>query len=100
MKRKITIADVAKKANVSKSTVSQYLNGRYEYMGTKVRKKIEETIEELDYQPNAVARSLKTKSTSTIGIIVANILHTYSTQVIKSIEEVCNEKGISTIICN
>jgi DNA-binding LacI/PurR family transcriptional regulator len=48
----ITITDVANHAKVSKSTVSQYLNKRYEYMSEKTRKKIEETIEELNYQPN------------------------------------------------
>ena len=83
----ITITDVAKHAKVSKSTVSQYLNKRYEYMSEKTRKKIEETIEELNYQPNIIARSLKQKSTFTVGVVVANILHTFSTQIIT-----CNRK--------
>ncbi len=61
--KKATIADVAKLANVSKSTVSQYLNKRYEYMGEETRKKIEEAIQELHYRPNFMARSLKQKST-------------------------------------
>ncbi|MDC3412054.1 substrate-binding domain-containing protein [Aquibacillus sp. 3ASR75-11] len=100
MTLRITIADVAKKAEVSKSTVSQFLNGRFEYMGIKTRTRIEKAIKELDYQPNVVARSLKKKTTSTIGIIVANILHEFSTQVIRAIENVCHKNGISTIICN
>lgn len=100
MSRKITIADVAERAEVSKSTVSQFLNDRFEYMGEGTRTRIKNAISELEYQPNVVARSLKKKSTSTIGVIVANILHVYSTQVIRAIENVCNENGISTIICN
>lgn len=100
MNRKLTINDVAKKAGVSKSTVSQYLNDRFDYMSAETRSRIENTISVLEYQPNAVARSLKKKSTATIGVIVANILHAYSTQVISAIEKVCNENGISTIICN
>lgn len=100
MTKRITIEDVANQAGVSKSTVSQYLNERFDYMGEKTRMKIEKVIKELDYQPNVIARSLKKKSTSTIGVIVANILHAYSTQVIRAIENVCNENGISTIICN
>ncbi|WP_099156978.1 LacI family DNA-binding transcriptional regulator [Virgibacillus ndiopensis] len=100
MSNKITIADVAKQAGVSKSTVSQYLNNRFEYMGEETRSRIKKAISDLEYQPNVVARSLKKKSTSTIGVIVANILHAFSTQVIRSIENVCNENGISTIICN
>lgn len=98
--KKPTISDVAKHANVSKSTVSQYLNERYDYMAEETRKRIKKSIEELNYQPNNVARSLKLKSTATIGVIVANILHTFSTQVIRAIEDTLNENGFSTIICN
>ncbi|KWW22521.1 MULTISPECIES: substrate-binding domain-containing protein [Peribacillus] len=96
----ITITDVANHAKVSKSTVSQYLNKRYEYMSEKTRKKIEETIEELNYQPNILARSLKQKSTFTVGVVVANILHTFSTQVIRAIENYFYDHGFHIIVCN
>ncbi|MGO4889184.1 LacI family DNA-binding transcriptional regulator [Anaerobacillus sp. MEB173] len=98
--RKVTITDVAKKANVSKSTVSQYLNKRFDYMAEKTKERIEQAIEELGYKPNIVARSLKQKSTSTIGVIVANILHAFSTQVIRAIEDYCHEYGFHIIVCN
>lgn len=98
--KRVTMADVAKLANVSKSTVSQYLNKRYDYMGEKTKKRIEEAIQELGYQANFVARSLKQKRTSTIGVIVANILHAFSTQVIRAIEDVCNDKDMHVIVCN
>lgn len=94
------MADVAKLANVSKSTVSQYLNKRYEYMGEKTKKQIEQAIKDLGYQENFIAKSLKQKRTSTIGVIVANILHTFSTQVIRAIEDVCNEQDFHVIVCN
>src|SRR5699024_11083960 len=45
-------------------------------------------------------RSLKQKRTSTIGVVVANILHVFSTQVIRAIEDVCNEQEIHVIVCN
>ncbi|MEC2159597.1 LacI family DNA-binding transcriptional regulator [Virgibacillus halodenitrificans] len=96
----VTIADVAKYAEVSKSTVSQYLNQRYDYMGEKTKKRIEEAIKELGYSPNIVARSLKQKSTMTIGVIVANILHVFSTQVIRAIEDYCNKSDFHIIVCN
>lgn len=98
--KKITLSDVAKHANVSNSTVSQYLNKRYGYMSPKTKETIKQAIEELGYQPNVVARSLKQKSTSTIGIIVANILHSFSTQVIRSIEDYCRERDFHAIVCN
>jgi len=98
--KNITIADVAKHANVSKSTVSQYLNKRYEYMSEKTRKKIEETIKELNYEPNIIARSLKQKSTFTVGVVVANILHTFSTQIIRAIENYFYQQDFHIIVCN
>ncbi|MFD1849584.1 LacI family DNA-binding transcriptional regulator [Oceanobacillus bengalensis] len=98
--KKITIADVAQHAGVSKSTVSQYLNERFDYMGEQTKRRVEEAIKELGYSPNIIARSLKQKSTTTIGVIVANILHVFSTQVIRAIEDVCNEKNYHVIVCN
>lgn len=98
--KRVTILDVANFAGVSKSTVSQYLNKRFDYMGVETKKKIEKAIEELNYQPNIVARSLKVKSTKTIGVIVANILHEFSTQIIRAIEDVCHELDFHIIVCN
>lgn len=98
--KKVTMADVAKKANVSKSTVSQFLNKRYQYMGEETKRNIEEAIKELGYQPNFIARSLKQKRTSTIGIIVANIMHRLSTEVSRAIEDFCHSNEINTIVCN
>ncbi|XXM70769.1 LacI family DNA-binding transcriptional regulator [Lysinibacillus sphaericus] len=98
--KKVTMADVAKEAGVSKSTVSQYLNERFEYMGEDTKNRIKEAVEKLNYRPNIIARSLRQKKTSTIGVIVANILHSFSTQVIRSIEDVCSESNINVIVCN
>jgi len=98
--KRVTILDVANHAGVSKSTVSQYLNKRYDYMAVETKNKIEKAIEELQYQPNIVARSLKMKRTKTIGVIVANILHEFSTQIIRAIEDVCHELDFHIIVCN
>lgn len=57
----VTMADVAKLAGVSKSTVSQFLNKRYHYMSEETKSRIEQAIHELGYSPNAVARSLRQK---------------------------------------
>jgi len=96
----ITINDVARQAGVSKSTISRYLNQRYENMSGKTREKIARIIEELDYRPNAVARSLKQKTTHTVGAIVANILNPFSTSIIRGIEDYCKKSGFNLILCN
>lgn len=98
--KKVTMADVAKKAGVSKSTVSQYINKRYEYMGEKTKQRIEDAIEKLGYQPNFIARSLKQKRTSTIAIIVANIMHYLSTEISRAIEDFCQDHDLHAIVCN
>lgn len=92
--------DVAQLAKVSKSTVSQYINGRYQYMGNETKNRIKKAIKELDYQANYIAKSLKQKRTYTIGVIVANILHTFSTKLIRSIEDLCHKHDVHVIICN
>ncbi|NWO14844.1 helix-turn-helix transcriptional regulator, partial [Virgibacillus sp.] len=80
--KKVTITDVATYAGVSKSTVSQFLNKRFDYMSVKTKERVDAAIKELGYQPNIIAWSLKQRSTKTIGVIVANILHDFSTRVI------------------
>ncbi|AET57900.1 LacI family DNA-binding transcriptional regulator [Paenibacillus terrae] len=98
--KKPTIEDVAQKAGVSKSTVSQFLNKRYKYMSEQTRDRISEVIRELNYQPNGLARSLKQNRTFMVGVIVANIDYTLSIQSIRAIEEELQRFGIQVIICN
>lgn len=97
---KVTMADVAREAGVSKSTVSQYLNKRYEYMSENTKQKIKDAIEALGYQPNFLARSLKQKRTSLIGIICANITHYFSTEFTHAIEEFFHKHELQAIVCN
>jgi len=99
MKRS-TISDVAQLAGVSRSTVSQYLNKRYNHMSEGTQEKIKLAIKELNYQPNELARGLKQKRTSMIGIIVATITSEFTTEIVRSIEDECLKKGIQLIICN
>lgn len=96
----ITITDVARQAGVSKSTVSRYLNGRYDSMGSETKERIARVIAELEYRPNALARSLKQKRTHTVGAIVANILNPFSTSIIRGIEDQCKKSGFNLILCN
>lgn len=98
--KKPTIEDVAKQAGVSKSTVSQYLNQRFQYMSEQTKAKIAAVIEELGYRPNGLARGLKQNRTHMVGIIVANIDYTLSIQCIRAIENKLQQSGIQVMICN
>lgn len=78
--KKANIADVATTAEVSKSTVSNYLNGRYNMMSQLTKEKIEQAIAELDYVPSLSARRLSSKEKGrTICVIVPTLLFNYGT---------------------
>ncbi|MCM3177773.1 LacI family DNA-binding transcriptional regulator [Cytobacillus horneckiae] len=100
VKKKITISDVAEKAGVSKSTVSQYINQRYKYMSSETKERIERVINELNFRPNDNARNLKVKKTKVVGILVANILHTLSTEIIQIVEDRLQHNGMKAFVCN
>ncbi|NSW90804.1 MAG: LacI family DNA-binding transcriptional regulator [Firmicutes bacterium] len=94
-----TLKDVAKKLNISVSTVSRVVNDK-SYVSPKTREKVLKALEEMNYSPNQVARSLKKKSTNTIGIVVPDISEVFFAHVIKGIDEVLSNNGYSIILCD
>lgn len=95
----ITIADVAKRAGVSKMTVSRVINNSG-YISPKTRARVEQAIAELGYIPNALARSLRFKQTRTIALIVTDITNPFFTTVARGVEDMANDQGFSVIFCN
>lgn len=96
---RVTIKDVANHAGVSTATVSRVLNGSpnvKEHLAERVR----EAISELGYRPNAAARSLKTRKTNTIGILVPDISNPYFMQISKAIEDVVAPDGFSLLFAS
>ena len=96
--KKATISDIVSAAGVSKTTVSRYLNGHYEFMSGKTRERIEQVIKELDYHPNTAARTLKSKRTRMIGIILSGFGGQDFTQELSAICSVLDESGYTPII--
>ena len=94
-----TIKDVAAMAGISYTTVSHVLN-KTRPVSEPVRLKVEEAIARLDYVPSAVARSLKAKSTATIGLLVANSLNPYFAELARGIEDYCERNNYCVILCN
>lgn len=97
---KVTIADVAKKANVSKSTVSRIMNGNYDQNTEETVSRVLKVIQELDYRPNALARSLKLTKTNIIGIILSNLKNPFWTNVLEGVEDTCQSMGYNLMIFN
>lgn len=94
-----TIKDVAKKANVSIATVSRILNDLPGYSKS-TKEKVLKAIEELGYQPNAVARGLVSKRTKTIGVLFPNVSSMFSSEILNGIEDTAHELDHSVIISN
>lgn len=82
-----TIKDVARLAGVSISTVSRVINNS-KPVSPEVRKRVLEAIELLDYKPNEVARSLVTRKSNLIGVIVTDIGNFYVAEMVRGIEEI------------
>lgn len=97
--KKLTIKKIAELTGVSTATVSKVLNntGRY---SEDTKKKILDIVEEYDYRPNAVAKSLRTSQSKTIGIIVPDITNEFFAQIVLAIENYCGPQGYSVFICN
>lgn len=95
----ITIYDVAREANVSMATVSRVVNGNPNVKPT-TRKKVLETIERLGYRPNAVARGLASKKTTTVGVIIPDISNIFYAELARGIEDIATMYKYNIILSN
>ncbi|MFC3040145.1 catabolite control protein A [Virgibacillus xinjiangensis] len=95
----VTIYDVAREANVSMATVSRVVNGNPNVKPT-TRKKVLNTIEKLGYRPNAVARGLASKKTTTVGAIIPDISSIFFAELARGIEDIATMYKYNVILSN
>ncbi|MFB1080390.1 catabolite control protein A [Jeotgalibacillus sp. JSM ZJ347] len=95
----ITIYDVAREANVSMATVSRVVNGNPNVKPA-TRKKVLEVIERLGYRPNAVARGLASKKTTTVGVIIPDISNIFFAELARGIEDIATMYKYNIILSN
>lgn len=95
-----TIVDVARVAGVSKATVSRVLSGNAEYMRPQTRERVRQAIDQLDYRPSSIARSLTSKRTCTAGILVSDVSNPFYPEVIHGVEDVALNHNYSMFLCN
>lgn len=93
------ITDVAKKAGVSISTVSRVLNGQTK-VSASLQKKVNSAVKELDYRPSQAAKSLASRKSTLIGIIVPDLSYDYYSDMISAIEYEASKKGFNIIVCS
>ena len=95
----VTIYDVAREANVSMATVSRVVNGN-QNVKPATRKKVLRVIEELGYRPNAVARGLASKKTTTVGVIIPDISNSMYAELARGIEDIATMYRYNIILSN
>ena len=95
----ITIKDIAELSGVSKSTVSRVLTGKG-YVSAEAKERIEKIIEEYSFQPSESARSLPTKVTNTIGVVVPEIDNSFYSEVLKGIGDIADRDNYNIIYFN
>ena len=94
-----TMRHIADRAGVSLATVSHVINGT-RYVSPELTARVREVLSELDYKPDAVARSLRRGATMTIGLIMPTVEIPFFASVASAIEGAAFDAGYSVIFCN
>jgi LacI family transcriptional regulator len=94
----ITIKDIARELKISPSTVSRALKNHPD-ISEETKRAVNELANKSNYQPNAVALSLKQRRSNTIGVIIPEMVHYFFSSVISGIEDVAYDSGFNVIIC-
>jgi len=93
-----TIKDIAKELGVSYSSVSRALNGK-KGVSEKTRKDIQRVANDIDYQPNDLARGLVNKVSKTIGVIIPEITNPFFSEIVKGIIEASTKETYDIFLC-
>jgi len=99
LKNRATIKDIARVANVSATAVSMALNNR-PGVSLKTRQEIINIAEKLNYRPNYIAKSLISRHSYTIGLILNSIADPFFPELAKGVEECANKLGYNLLLCN
>ena len=94
-----TIKEVAAHAKVSVGTVSNVLSGEPS-VGAELRQRVEASIRALDYHPNHIARSLKSRQTQTLGMVISDITNPFFPLVVRGAEDAASKNGYFLITFN
>lgn len=95
----VNIRDVAKRAGVSPITVSRVINNS-KAVNSATRERVKRTIEELHYVPNTLAKSLRSKQTCLIALVLSDITNPFWTTIARGVEDTAAENGFHVILCN
>ena len=95
----VTIKDVARVARVSVATVSRALNG-HQNVTAAVRQRVEEAAEQLRYVPHAAARSLSSRRTQTLGVVLPSLDGEFFSELLRGVDGAAREHGMHIVVSN
>lgn len=99
-KKRPTIRDVAKVADVSVATVSRFLNGKTQKMSDQTAERIRIAIKKMNYVPNSAAREMARNSSRIIAVLAANIADYFSVEVYRGVSSRVEEAGYISVLLN
>ena len=100
MAKQATIRDVAKLAGVSLSTASRALNNPDYPVDARLRQKVREAADKLEYVPNVMAQALRRDTCRDIGLVIPNVSNPFYLQTMLGINDVLAQKSYQMILCN
>lgn len=98
--KKVTINQVAEYCGVSKTTISRYLNGKFENMSDETKDRISSAIKELNYHPDRSAQRLKASKTMLIGCVVGDVSSPFSALLLRGIFSACEDAGYQVLLAD
>lgn len=96
----VTIKDIARICGVSITTVSRVVNNNPVGVGKETILRVKEAIKKYQYQPNVIARSMITKKSNTIGLVIPDIRNPFFSELARGVEDVCNRNSYACVLCN
>jgi DNA-binding LacI/PurR family transcriptional regulator len=101
--RRVTLRDVAAAADVSPMTVSNYINGKFQFMSETTRRRVQRAAERMDYRPHASARSLRLAERLSVGMVVIHeepdfLADPYITNIVAGLGNYLGERGYALVL--
>lgn len=95
-----TISDIAAACNVSKATVSRVVNNKTEGVGEATRNRVKETIKQMNYRHNTIARSMATSKSPCVGLIIPDVSNLFYPIIIKGVSDALAKRGYHMILAS
>lgn len=100
MEKKYSISDIAQICNVSKATVSRVINNKIDGVSSETKRRVLETMQQLNYRPSTLARSVATSRSQMVGLIIPDVSNLFYPRLIRGVSDYLDQHDYSLCICN